>query len=60
MEWIQIYNDMDLFNKYGNQPTPRLCLIDKSGKLIYDSNEDGQRDNLQLSRLKKVIAQALN
>jgi len=60
MDWIQIYNDMDLFNKYGNQPTPRLCLIDKSGKLIYDSNEDGQRDNLQLSRLKKVIAQALN
>jgi thiol-disulfide isomerase/thioredoxin len=54
MDWIQIYNDRDLINRYGNQPAPRICLIDKAGKLIYDSIEFEGND-VQLSELHRIL-----
>jgi peroxiredoxin len=56
MDWIQIYNDTELFNKYGNQPTPRICLIDKAGKLVYDKIGFDKNDS-QLSELKAIISE---
>jgi thioredoxin-related protein len=59
MNWIHIYNDVDLLNKYGNQPTPRICLIDKNEKLIYDNV--GLTDNdVQLKELKEKLKKVLH
>jgi peroxiredoxin len=56
LNWIHIYNDTDLLNKYGNQPTPRICLIDKTGKLVYDSAGTGSSDDFQLTGLKEKLS----
>ena len=58
MDWIQIYNDTGIFNKYGNQATPRICLIDKTGKLVYDKGGYAKNDP-ELSELKEKIAEAI-
>jgi thiol-disulfide isomerase/thioredoxin len=54
MDWIQIYNDPDLLHKYGDLPVPRICLIDKSGKVVYD---DGLRENedIELNGLREKL-----
>jgi thiol-disulfide isomerase/thioredoxin len=57
MNWINVYNDA-LQNKYGNQPTPRLCLIDKTGKLIYDS-VGVEKNDIQLNELKKKLKEVI-
>jgi peroxiredoxin len=54
MDWIHIYDDRDLLNKYGNQPTPRICLIDKNGNLIYDSIGFAEND-VQLTELSRIL-----
>jgi thiol-disulfide isomerase/thioredoxin len=54
MNWINVYNDDDLQNKYGRQPTPRLCLIDKTGKLVYDSI-GVEKNDFQLNALKEKL-----
>lgn len=58
MDWIHIYDDVDLLNKYGNLPTPRICLIDKSGKMVYDSIGLNENDD-QLSQLKQALKEAM-
>lgn len=59
MDWIHIYNDRDLLNKYGNQPTPRICLIDKNGRLIYDSIGLAGND-VQLKELNQILKEIMN
>ena len=54
MNWINVYDDEDLQNKYGKQPTPRLCLIDKYGKMVYD-NVGVEASDFQLSALKEKL-----
>lgn len=55
MNWINIYNDDNLINKYGNRPVPRLCLIDKNGKILYDSAEKKYENDADLSQLKNIL-----
>lgn len=54
MDWMNIYNDVDLINSYGgNKPIPRLYLIDKSGKIIYVRDNNAGDDNL--GRLRELL-----
>ncbi len=59
MDWIHIYNDADLYNKLGNKHTPRICLVDRNGKLIYDSLRIPGYD-IELVELNKILAEHLN
>ncbi len=60
LNWIHIYDDEDLINKYGNRATPSLCLIDKTGKILYDSEDAADDSNdIQLKRLKDILERAL-
>jgi thiol-disulfide isomerase/thioredoxin len=59
MDWIHIYDDEKLFDLFGNQATPRICLIDKDGKKIYDSF-DFPRGDQDMVELKKVLSSKLN
>lgn len=55
MDWINIYNDLDLINSYGgNQAIPRVYLIDKTGKIIYDRKE--AVDDTRLIKLNETLA----
>jgi thioredoxin-related protein len=58
MDWINIYNDGDLINKYGNRATPRICLIDKNGKYIYDSIDFP--NDPELIELDKILKALIN
>jgi thiol-disulfide isomerase/thioredoxin len=59
MDWINIYIRDDLFNKYGSQPTPRICLVDKNGKFIYDSIDFTGKD-AELKELNKILKAVVN
>lgn len=59
MGWIHVYNNPDLINKYGNEPTPRICLVDKTGKLVYDQIGLGKNEDLQLNELRKFIKETI-
>ncbi len=37
MNWIHIFHDSKLIKTYGNTPIPALYLVDKDGKLIFNS-----------------------
>lgn len=55
MDWINVYDDVDLINAYGgNLPIPRLYLLDSSGTIIYDRQADP--DNSNLDKLKKLLS----
>lgn len=58
MNWINVYNDDALQNKYGNQPTPRLCLVDKTGKVIYDF-VGIEKNDVQLNALKESLNEVM-
>ena len=60
MDWIHIYNNLDILNKYGNMPTPRICLIDKNGKLVYDNIGLGKNDDYQLKELRQILKKIIN
>jgi thiol-disulfide isomerase/thioredoxin len=60
MDWIHIYNDLDLLNKYGNMPVPRISLIDKNGKLVYDNVGLGKDDDFQLKELTQILQGTIN
>ena len=52
MSWINIYNDTKLINSFGGMGAiPRLFLIDRSGKIIYDNKEDNDVNSTVLTRL---------
>ena len=52
MSWINIYNDTKLINSFGGMGAiPRLFLIDKSGKIIYDNKEDNDVNSKVLTNL---------
>jgi thioredoxin-related protein len=59
MNWIHIYNDQELCNKYGNQPIPRICLIDLNGKVIYDRLGLGDEDDFQLKELNHLLEEKI-
>ena len=57
MNWTNIYNDISLINSYGGMGAiPKLILIDKSGKIVYDNREDNDGD---LKILVTVLEQNL-
>ena len=58
-DWIHVYNDPALQNKYGSQPIPRICLIDKTGKLVYDNIGLEKANAFQLTELKEKLKEAL-
>lgn len=60
MDWINIYNDEDLIVKYGNQPIPRIYLIDKNGELKYYKLGFVKEDDLEWRVLKAKIKELLN
>jgi thiol-disulfide isomerase/thioredoxin len=56
MDWINIYNDIDLVSVYGGyRPIPCIYLVDKSGKIIYS----GKNDDSQLTKLKSILENGL-
>jgi thiol-disulfide isomerase/thioredoxin len=59
MNWIHIYNDLELYNKYGNQPIPRICLIDINGKLVYDKLGLGDENDFQLKELNRLLEETI-
>jgi thiol-disulfide isomerase/thioredoxin len=59
MDWIHIYDDEKLFDLFGNQATPRICLIDRDGKMVYDSFDFPHGDQ-DMVELKKVLSSTLN
>jgi thiol-disulfide isomerase/thioredoxin len=59
MNWVNVYNNPGLFNKYGKQATPRICLIDKNGKLVYDQLGLGQNNDFQLVELKQKLKELI-
>ncbi len=45
MDWIHIFNDIDLINSYGSyKAIPRVYAINKNGHLIYDRDQDKDKD----------------
>ena len=45
MNWVNIFNDIDLINSYGSyKAIPRVYLINKKGHLIYDRDQDNDKD----------------
>ena len=57
MNWINIYNDTSLINSYGGMGAiPKLFLIDKSGKIVYDNQKDNDSD---LKILVNILEQNL-
>ncbi len=54
MNWINIYNNIDLVNKYGSYPVPRICVINKEGKTVYDSYIL-QHNDAQLTQLAQTL-----
>lgn len=59
MDWIHIYNDETLFDLFGNQATPRICLIDLQGKKIYDSLDFPTSDR-EMIELRKVLSASID
>lgn len=59
MDWTHIHNNFDIFDKYGNMATPRICLIDKNWKVIYDSSAPGLDFDLTLTKLNQVLTEAI-
>lgn len=59
MNWIHVYDDPALQNKYGNEPIPRICLIDKTGKLIYDSLGLEKKEDVQLNGLREKLKEIM-
>lgn len=54
MDWINIYNDVDLVNSFGGyRPIPWDILINRSGKIIYDSQDI--HDNPGIHTLETLI-----
>jgi len=57
MNWTNIYNDISLINSYGGMGAiPKLILIDKSGKIVYDNQQDNDAD---LKILVNILEQNL-
>ncbi len=60
MNWINIYNDVDLINSYGGyKAIPRIYLINTFGKIVYNKDVDDVYDP-QLSNLKYLLESMLN
>jgi thiol-disulfide isomerase/thioredoxin len=59
MNWINVYNNPDLLNKYGNAPTPRVCLIDKAGNLVYDNIGFKENQDFPLKELKETLEKVI-
>lgn len=59
MDWYQIYNDIDINNKFGNAPIPRVCLIDKTGKVIYDNIDGDSVERQKLSKLEEILLKSI-
>lgn len=60
MNWIHVYNNPDLVNKYGNASTPRLCLIDKTGNMVYDKIGFKENQDFPLKELKETLEKVIH
>lgn len=53
MDWVHIFNDIDLINSYGSyKAIPRIYLVNKQSKLIYDRD---QNHDIDLSMLDSAL-----
>lgn len=58
MDWVHIFNDIDLINSYGSyKAIPRVYAINKNGQLIYDRDQDMDKD---LSKLDIALSKLYN
>ena len=60
MNWTNIYNNQKLELRYGAYSIPRLILIDKYGKIIYDTFSLAKKDDLELNQLMEILKHNLN
>lgn len=44
MNWINIYGDDGLIDKYGRTPIPALYLLDRDGKVLFNSFEENKNE----------------
>ncbi|MDN3657227.1 thioredoxin-like domain-containing protein [Ferruginibacter paludis] len=60
MNWVNIYGDSTLINDYGGRTgIPRIYLIDKSGKIIYDNTAEEHGDS-DLKNLELKVSNLLS
>ncbi len=52
MDWINVFNDEELINKYGKRSLPGLYLVDPTGKIVCNNYEDG--DDLFFMKLRNL------
>lgn len=59
MDWINIYNDVDMINSYGGyKGIPRVYLINLSGQIIYDRlSDDANMKGPELPKLRKYLSE---
>jgi thiol-disulfide isomerase/thioredoxin len=55
MNWIQIYGNKDVINRYGDRPLPSLFLLNRAGEIVFNLYEDG--DQNLYSRLVDLIGE---
>lgn len=59
MNWIHIFGDEDLIKKYGDQAVPMVYLLDDTGKIIYNREEDKDYGEGKLIILSKILEERL-
>lgn len=59
MNWIHIFGDEDLIKKYGDQAVPMVYLLDDTGKIIYNREEDKDYGEGELIILSKILEERL-
>lgn len=59
MNWIHIFGDEDLIKKYGDQAVPMVYLLDNTGKVIYNREEDKDYGEGKLILLNKILEERL-
>lgn len=53
MTWTQVYNDKRLIDLYGgDNPLPKLYLVNKAGIIIYNRNQSTDRNSVRLEVLQ--------
>lgn len=56
MDWLNIYDNADVINAYGGRKAiPRLYLIDRSGKIIFDFSQTHSVSALQKKLQQSVL-----
>jgi len=54
LNWVHIFNDIEVLKKYGVLAIPQVYLIDNAGKIVYSREEEKDRE---LALLTKILAE---